>query len=582
MKGKGKWSLLLALVFVLSMFLSACGGGGGGSDQGNGKSGDQSKSSDNGGKSGSSDNSGSSNEPAPKDQQVLHLAASQDIPTLDPAHITDDVSTQQSGAVFAGLMRLDKDGNIVPDMAKEEPKESKDKKTMTFKIREDAKWSNGDPVTAQDWVFEWQREVDPKTAADYAFIFPAAGIKNAAQILDKKSPLYGKVDKLGVKALDDHTLQVTFDKPQPFFKSLLWFGPFLPVDPKVVKKYGDKYATDVDKMVYNGPFKLTEWKHGEGWTAEKNDDYWDSDNYKLQKADFNVVKEVSTGVNLYNTGKIDSALLNSEFVDQYKDNKDFHKGLQAGTEYIYMQEGNKALANKKIRQALYNGVDRKALTDTLLKSGDVPMYGVVPKDFAKGPDGKDFRAKYPEIGKQSLDQAKKLWKEGLKEVGMKTVELNFVIPDNDPNPKMAEFIKAQYEKNFPGIKINIQKQPWSQYLKLFYGKKFDLSLSGWNPDYRDPMTFLDLYTSDNKEQNTVDFNNKKFDKLINDAKNMGTQPQKRWENMQEAEKIMMDDAVLVPLFQQGHTWLTKPYVKDLTYPVYGPQRVWFYAWVTKH
>jgi len=581
MKGKGKWSLLLALVFVLSMFLSACSGGGGGSDQGSGNSGGEST--DNGGKSGTSDNGGSSNEPAPKDQQVLHLAEDQDIPTLDANQITDDVSTMYASGVFAGLMRLDKDGNIVPDMAAAEPKVSKDQKTMTFKIRDDAKWSNGDPVTAQDFVFSWQREVDPKTGAQYSFIYASAGIKNAAKILDENDPMYGKVDKLGVKALDDHTLQVQFDNPQPFFKSLLWFGPFLPVDPKVVKKYGDKYATDADKVVYNGPFKLTEWKHGEGWTVEKNEDYWNADNYKLQKATFKIVKENSTEVNLYNTGKIDETGLSSQFVDQYKNDPNFKQSLQAGTFYLYFQEGNKALANQKIRTALYNGIDRKAMTQTLMKDGSVPIYSVVPKDFAKGPDGKDFRAKYGDINKKSLDEAKKLWKQGLKEVGMKSVTLRFVVPDNDPNPMIAEYIKGQLEKNFPGLKIKINKQPWQQYLNsYFYKKNYDLSLSGWNPDYRDPMTFLDIYTSDNLPQNSTGFADKKYDEMINKAKHLGTDPEKRWTIMQDAEKYLLDHAVIAPLFQDGSSRLEKPYVKDLIFPVYGPSRVWYYAWIAKH
>ncbi|HLQ72304.1 MAG TPA: peptide ABC transporter substrate-binding protein, partial [Bacillota bacterium] len=350
------------------------------------------------------------------DEQVLNLASTSEIPTMDVGAAVDATSSNAMGAGFSGLMRLDENEQPVPDMAAEEPEISEDQKSWTFKIREDAEWSNGDPVTAHDFEFSWKRALSPKTNGEYSFLFEAAGIKNAKEILDPESDIAGEAERLGVTAVDDETLEVELSNPQPYFESLLWFGPFLPMNEDVVNEYGDQYAQEVDTMVYNGPYIMSEWNHGEGWTWEKNDDYWNADAHHLQEVHFTVVKDVSTQAKLFDQDEIAQTDLNGdELIAKYQDDSGFDQGLDASTMSIRIGQRQPTLKNEKIRTALYNGIDREALTDVLLSDGSIPAYYEVPKEFVDSPEGEDFREAYPDINKLTKEEAIDLWSEGLKE-----------------------------------------------------------------------------------------------------------------------------------------------------------------------
>src|SRR5699024_1849270 len=270
-------------------------------------------------------------------------------------------------------MRLDEEENPVPDMAAEDPEISDDLKIWTFKIREDVEWSDGSPVTANDFEYAWKRAINPnKESSQYSFLFEAVGIKNANEILDSNSEIYGEIDELGVKAIDEKTLEVEFDYPQPFFKSILWFGPFLPLKEDFVENEGEEYAQEADKILYNGPYKMSEWNQGESWKWEKNEDYWDASSYHLEKVEFRVVKDLSTQVKLYEQGEIDQTdLKGEEMITKFQDNPEFEEGLEASTMSIRIGQRDSTLKNKKIRKALYNGINREGLTDILLNDGSV-------------------------------------------------------------------------------------------------------------------------------------------------------------------------------------------------------------------
>ncbi|HEX6923609.1 MAG TPA: ABC transporter substrate-binding protein, partial [Bacillales bacterium] len=259
MKGKSKWSLLFGLVLVLSMFLAACSGGG--EETGTSQTDSGGSSEESGGQSGGTEGNGESGGSGLAEEQVLHLAASSDIPSLDIHHATDALSFASDYEIRSGLMRLSTEGKPVPDMAAGMPKVSDDKTVYTFTIREDAVWSDGKPVKAQDFVYSWKREVNPETGGGYAYIYSSANVKNSEKIMDKESGMFGKVDKLGIKALSDKKLQITLSEPTPYFLSLMTFPPFFPLRQDIVEKYGEDYATDPDKMLYNGAFVMTEWNH---------------------------------------------------------------------------------------------------------------------------------------------------------------------------------------------------------------------------------------------------------------------------------------------------------------------------------
>lgn len=561
MRGKAKWSVFVSILLVLSLFLAACGTST---------------------KNGSDKNSGtSSNQLA--DNQVLYLYETADIPTLDYTQATDTTSGDALSMLKAGLMVID-NNELKPDMAASEPKVSKDGTVYTFTLRDNAKWSDGSPVTAQDFVYGWQHELDPKTAAPYSFIYASANIKNASKILDQNSDMYGKVDQLGIKALDDKTVQVTLDKATPYFLSLMSFQPFFPAKQAFVEKQGDKYAKEPDNLLYNGPFTLTEWDHGQGWVFKKNPKYWDAKDITLDTVNFKVVKDQTTSLNLYKTDKVYIKNLSAEFVDQYKDSKEFKTVPMDCVAYLKLNiDKVKALKNEKVRKAIYMAIDRKGLTDVLLKNGSIPAHYFVPKDFTKGPDGKDFRAAAPNgYLTDGPDQATKLWNEAKKELGIKTLNLTYLTTDSDTASKFAEYDANQIEKAMPGVKITINKQPWGNYLKK--DDSGDYQIGGgasWCPDYQDPMTFLDMWTTGN-QNNTGKWSNKQYDQLIADAANLGNKPAERWAKLQQAEKLLLTNAVIVPEYQLGRAYIVKPYVKDLVFQSYGAQMDFRHTTIMKH
>ncbi|WP_242223597.1 peptide ABC transporter substrate-binding protein [Bacillus cereus group sp. BfR-BA-01380] len=563
MKKMKKITAVVAPVLAMSVALSACSGAGDKKASTEPKNGDK------------------QTEGKLAAKQVLNLAETAEIPTMDTSKSKDSASSLILGNTMEGLYRLDKDNKPVPGMA-ESYKKSDDGKKYTFKIRKDAKWSNGDPVTAKDFVFAWQRLLDPKTAAEYAFIM--YDIKNAKAINEGKSPL----DSLGVKAVDDNTLEVELDNPVPYFLNLTAFTSFLPLNEKVVKEYGDKYALEADKLVYNGPFKMTEWKHEQGWKVKKNDQYWDKANVKLDEINWSVIKEVSTRVNLYESGQIDRAILTSEYVDKYKPRKDeFGSFVESSTFFLRLNQKRNGqdtiFKNKKVRQAFAMAFDKKALTNVILNDGSKPVDSLVPEKFATGPDGKDYRETFKSTGnKTDVKKAKQLWEEAKKELGKQEVTIEFLNYDTENAKKVGEYLKEQFEKNLPGLKVNMKLQPFKQKINLEVAQDYDLSYAGWNPDYADPMTFLDMFLTGNP-QNEMSYSNAKFDEIVKKSQGeLLTDPKKRWEEMGKAEKILLEDeAALVPMFQNGRSFVQRPTVHNIYNHNVGCEYSYKWAYITE-
>jgi len=351
-----KLTAVVAPVLAMSMALTACSTSGG-----------DKKTSTNASSSGDSK---SGEKLAAK--QVLNRTETNEIPTMDTSKSTDTLGAQILGNTMEGLYRLDKDNKPIPAAAESSTK-SEDGKKYTFKLRKDAKWSNGDPVTAKDFAYAWQRLLDPKTTAEYAFIaFP---IKNAEAINKGEKP----VTELGVKAVDDYTLEVELEQAVPYFLNLVAFPSYYPLNEKFVKEKGDKYGLEADTTVYNGPFVMSSWKHEQGWQLKKNDKYWDKKTVKLEEINYSVVKEVATKVNLYDTGSIDFTLLSGEFVDKYKSNKEeYGEYAESSTFFLRLNQKRNGqdtpLKSKKLREAIALSVDKKGLANRLCKDRNKLQY----------------------------------------------------------------------------------------------------------------------------------------------------------------------------------------------------------------
>jgi oligopeptide transport system substrate-binding protein len=557
---------LLSLVLVLSAFLAACGGGEDTSTEPSDSEGDKEKES----ASGDLDS-----------VQELNLMESAEIPTMDSALAEDAVAFNIMNNVNEGLYRLNQENVAEPAVADGEPEISEDGLTYTFKLR-DAKWSDGSPVTAQDFVFSWQRAVDPATGSPYGPYMMAGTIKNAAAIAE------GKMDKaeLGVEAKDEKTLVVTLERPVPYFISLMAFGTFLPQKEAFVTEKGDAYASNSDNLLYNGPFTLTNWDGtGLTWSMEKNPEYWDAETVKLDKINVDVVKESGTGVNLYTSGEKDRAGLSGEYAMQYADDPEVVRELEPTVFYLkYNQERNgkeTPLANVNIRKAISMAYNKQDLVDVVLANGSLPADFLVPTEFTFDESKKDFREVNGKMNEFNAEEAKKLWETGLKELGVTEVTLEMLGGDSELAKKMDEYMKSQLEENLAGLTINLKAVPFAVRLELDEKQDYDIQNSGWGPDYQDPMTFLDLFVT-GSAQNKMGYSNPEFDKLIEQAKGELAQDiPARWEAMAKAEKILIEeDAAISGIYQRGIMSLQKPYVHDIVVHPFGGDFSYKWAYIS--
>ena len=506
-------------------------------------------------------------------KQVINLVETSELPTMDTTLTTDAASSSAMNNTMEGLYRLGKGDKVVPGVA-ESYEKSEDGKKYTFKLRKDAKWSNGDPVTAKDFVYSWQRAVNPDTAAKSAYIM--FDVKNAEKINMKQLP----VDQLGVKAVDDYTFEVELDNPVPYFVNLTVYPLFFPLNEKFVKEQGQKHGLEANTTLYNGPFVLSEWKHEQSFQLKKNPSYWDNKTVKLEEVNFNIVKDTATAVNLYETKAIDRVGLSAEFVDKYRKNSDFKTTSDPTVFFLRLNEKNPALANKNIRKAISLGFERDGMINTLLNNGSKAAGGLVPEDFVKNSNGKDFRKENGKLAKVDLKEAKKYWEAGKKELGKDTIELTLLNSDMELNKKISEFLKGELEKNLPGLKLNVKTQPFAQVLKLESSGDYDISYSGWGPDYPDAMTFLDLFVT-NGAQNKMGYTNAKYDELITKAKKEGSDIKGRWDNLLKAEKILFDDAAIAPIQQRGRAFLERETINDIYIHKYGGELSFKWASVGK-
>lgn len=507
--------------------------------------------------------------------QVLNVPAGNEIPNMNSTGVIDTLSNLVMNNVFEGLYRLDPNNKPVPGMA-ESYDVSADGKTYTFHLRKDAVWSNGKPVTAKDFEYAWRKALHPDTISPYAYMM--VDIKNAAAIQDDKNPLFGKVDQLGAKATDDQTFVVELENAVPYFLGLTAFPTFFPQSEEFVKEQGEKYALEAETLLYNGPFVLESWKHEEGWVYKKNPKYWDQASVKLEQVNAKVVKDVSTRVNLYEAGEIDLAEITSDFVDQFKDTPGYSTYQKPEVFWIRMNQSNKFLANVNIRKAFNMGWDKDSLAKVILNDGSTAADYMVPKNFVNGPDGQDFRAKYAGFSPFDAAKAQEHWKKGLAELKTDKISLEFLSYDGESNKKIAEYIKNQLEKNLPGLTITINMQPNKQKLALEKKLSYELDFSGWSPDYQDPVAFVELYDTKGP-YNWQKYSNPKYDELVRKAKTVFTDLNARWADLQEAERILIEeDAAISPMYQKGVALLTKPYVKG--YVVHPFAAVASYKWVT--
>ena len=506
----------------------------------------------------------------------LNVMLETPVEALDPQQAVDGTSFEVIADYTDGLYQMDKNGEAVPALAAD-TQISEDGLSYTFKIRDDAKWSNGDPVTAQDFVFAWQRAVDPKVASEYAYMLSDVGqIKNAADIIA------GKKDKseLGVTAVDDKTLKVELNVQVPYFLGLMYFPTFYPVNQKFFESCGDTFATSPETTLSNGAFILDSYEPAATTLhLKKNPNYYDAERVKLTGINYQVIQDSQQALMSYQTGAVDTTLVNGEQVDQVKDDPTFHAIAAGYLWYVVPNMGKvKELNNLNVRLAMTMAINRESITTDVLKDGSIPTYTAVPIDFATGPDGSDFagdQKKFENVCRFDAAAAADYWKKGLAELGVSSISLNMIVDADDAPQKVAQVLKEQWETTLPGLTVNLVVEPKKQRVQDMQDGNFEVGLTRWGPDYADPMTYLGMWGTGNSN-NYGEWSNADYDAILAACTtgDLAMDAAGRWTKLLDGEKIVMDNAVIFPLYTQSNAQMISSKVTGIDYHPVALNRVY--------
>lgn len=524
---KKKLSVLLSIILLVSMLFTGCSNSDGGT----------------GGK------------------KILRSNNSSEPGSLDPPLAQGTHESWILENVFEGLMTFDEKGELVPGMA-EDYEISEDGLTYTFTLRDGIKWSNGDPVTAEDFEFSWKRALDPELAADYAHILyyiEGAEAYNTGE---------GSRDDVAVKALDEKTLEVTLESPTAYFLELTAFYTYFPVNKKVVESNPD-WAKKPETHVSNGPFKLVKWEHNAKIAMEKNDLYYNADKIKLDGIELDIIEDQNTAWQKYEGGDYDFLTpLPQAVVAQMKEanNPELIIGAEVGTYYYNLNSKVKPFNNPKVRKGLAMTLDRQTIVDKIAQGGQIAAEGVVPFGM-KDDKGNEYRDDVGILVEYNVEEGKKLFEEGLAEEGMKPEDFkNIVLLYNtsEAHKKIAQAAQEMWRVNL-GIEIQLENVDFQVKLDREKAGDYHISRAGWIGDYMDPITFIELWES-TSSFNDAKYNNPEYDKLVRIAKNSSDQAE-RFEAMKKAEKMVMEDMPVIPVYFYTQPYAQKSYVTGVYKPL---------------
>ncbi|MGE7366184.1 peptide ABC transporter substrate-binding protein [Desemzia incerta] len=500
---------------------------------------------------------------------VLNVQVDVEVATMDPQMATDGTSFEVIANTIEGLYTLDESGVAVPSLA-EKTDVSEDGLTYTFTLK-DATWSNGTPVTADDFVYAWQRLADPDTASEYYYIMGIAGVVNADEIsAGEKDP-----EELGVTAIDEKTLEVKLNHPVPFFESLMAFPSFFPMNQAFFEEAGENYGTSADTLIANGAFEITSYEPAATTIElEKNPDYFDADNVSLDGIKYQVIKDTQQAMLSYQNGDLDVVTLAGEQVDLFKDDPEFQT-IQAG--YLwYISPNTKVpgLENANLRKALGQAFDKEYIAETVLKDGSNAADYMIPEGLAVDPEGVDFRettGTYLEFDPAAAQEALELAKE---ELGKDSFTFTMIIEDTESSINVAQVLKSQIEENLDGVTVEIEQMPKKTRLDRMNVGDYELALTRWGPDYADPMTYADMFLTDSGN-NKGFWSNAKYDELVNSSLDgeLSLDPEARWTALQEAESIILEDAGILPVYQKGNAVMVKSNVTGVDFHTVGVSRI---------
>lgn len=501
-------------------------------------------------------------------EQIIRYNIGGEPETLDPAKMTGLPEGTLENAMFEGLVRYDAQNKIQPAMA-ESWNVSKDQLTYTFKLR-DAKWSNGDPVTAEDFKFAWLRALDPELASDYAY--QLYYIKGAEAYNTKE----GKKENVAVRVVDPKTLEVTLNAPTNQFLGLTAFQTFYPLNKKVVEQHPNWHASP-EFFVCNGPFLLEKWERKQKITLVKNSNYWDEKAVKLQKLEFYTIEDNNTAYTMYKTGQLDFLEQPpTQEISALKGKPDYKIYPDTSVYFYRLNVTKKPFDNPKVRKALAMAIERQPIVDNIGQAGQKPAFAFVPYGFYEK-DGRDFR----NVGgnnyfSENIAEAKKLLAEAGYPEGKGFPKTEIMINNNELHVKIAQAVQQMWKKNL-GINVGIANKEWQVYLKDQHEMNYDIARAGWSPDYLDPMTFMDIFVKDGGN-NSTGWGTASYDALVKMANSTGDNTV-RMKALHDAESLLMRDLPIIPVYFYTNDDLIKPNIKNVVVPPFGVYAEFKWAYV---
>ena len=492
----------------------------------------------------------------------------EDPKTIDPTLNTSSGAGSIIDNAFEGLMKLDENEKAIPGVA-ESYEVTDDKLTYTFHLRENAKWSDGEAVTAKDFEYAWIRALTKETAAEYNY--QLYYIKNAENFYEGKATR----EDLGIEVVDDYTLKVTLEAPTPYFLELTAFTTYFPVREDIVEANPDGWALEPETYVSNGAFTLTKWDLKEQLVFKKNENYWDAENVKLPGVVYKMVTDINTAYASLKSGEFDmvdsvppaeiASGQEEGLVTIYPSLGTYMLIFNVGKQDTLSEDVKKVLSNAKVRKALALAIDRKGLVENVTKGGQIPAYSFVPVGITNE-SGEDFASThYYDENQANIEEAKKLLAEAGYPNGEGIPTLSFMFNTEGDHKLVAQAIQQDWAKL--GINVNLENQEWKVFLSTRQNGGYQIARHGWSGDYVDPMTFLDLWVT-NGGNNDAGYSNPKYDELVNAAK-VEADVNKRWNMLKEAEDTLMEDMPVIPLYYYTLPKAMKPEVKGVRVSMLG-------------
>lgn len=496
---------------------------------------------------------------------ILNVSLDATIDTLDQQVSVYASSFELIGNMIDGLMQMADDGSVKNAVAKE-MQVSGDGLHYTFKLREDVFWSNGEPVTAHDFVYGWQRAIDPATNSEYAFM-----ISDIAQIKNATAIQAGQMDpnQLGVRAKDNYTFEVELQTPVSYFDQLLYFCTFYPANQKFVEACGDKYATSPETCLANGAFIITDYSVGAtSISFIKNTAYYDAAKVKLGGIHYEVINNGEDALRKYQSGQLDFVELSGDSIVQMQNSPEFRPVDSGFLYFLSFNTEDAYFKNKNLRLAIANGFDREVVVKEMA-DGSAAAYGAVPRGFAFSQSGQDFTpagVEFPDLCSYNPVAAREYFEKAKRELGVKNLEIEFLTTNGETQVICCNSMKRQLEENLSGLKITLRIVEKKERRKIMSAGDFQFGLNNWGPDYADPMTYLAMWVTGNSN-NMGRYFNPEYNALIASCTDgeLCTKINERWTAMKRAETMVMEDAAISPVYQKCNANLIKSNVKGIAF-----------------